>query len=465
MDSNPRQREQCSPKHFAPWFQVGARKEEALGIELEMFVLDESSGKTLPYHGAKSMSSILQKFAERGWSLVGTPPTITGALDPNNIHISLEPGCALEISTPPVPCFGKALRDLKKTLLEARSIAREIGAQIVLIGAAPFEINETADWLPKSRVKAQRDYFVSQADGTTGLQVMSGICSLQLNYDFLNSEDLIDKYRVLHILAPIAAAISANGACVDGETLPIASRRQLVWLEADKSRTGTPPNLLRDESFNLEKYVKWILDMPLMFMERQGVFSNVPNEPFAHWCTNEFPDGSNLSLDDWKIHMSSVFPDVRLRQYLELRTMDTPPADILPGIILLISSLLYDKEARAIILADLPKYSDEERRLLYESISRYGLGANYHGIELRNFAEQLVELAQESLNRRISEKLEDESILENLSPLKSMISKHQRASDRLVDTFGKNAPMDVATFLKNFALTQQELEMWKCDLE
>lgn len=465
MDSNPRQKEQCSPKYFVPWFKVGARTEEAVGIELEMFVVDELTGSTLPYSGSKSMSSILRKFGERGWTLLGNATTPTGTVNSENVHISLEPGCALEISTPPVPCFGKALTLLKDSLSEAVSIVQEAGARVVLLGAAPFNINETGDWLPKSRVKAQRDYFVSQAEGTSGLQVMSGICSLQLNYDFLDNHDLIEKYRVLHLLAPIAAAISANGACVDGETLPIASRRQLVWLEADKSRTGAPPNLFRDESFDLEKYVAWILNMPLMFMERRGVFSNIPSEPFIYWCTREFPDGSSLSLEDWKLHLSSVFPDVRLRQYLELRTMDTPPADLLPGLILLISSLIYDEEARKSIIADLPKYSDEERGLLYESISRYGLSANYHGMELTQFAQELLELAERSLKKRISQKLEKENIIENLSPLKALITGHHKASDRLIDAFGKNAQMNVPTFMEKFALSAEDLNTWICDLE
>jgi len=423
-------------EEIVSWFALDSNFDEKIGFELEMWVLDQESGNQLPYGGERGMRELLlilhrESLGIEGWTLLEDEGVLTGLNHPNHGSLTLEPGCALEYSSLAHPSCTTALEDFHATIEKIRPVIQSFGAFLVLLGSAPFGINERCDWLPKSRIKAQGDYFQHQADGHSGHLVMSQICSLQICLD-LNSEDFSDKVRASSIISPLLAALSANSCLDNGKITNFAARRQLIWLEADSLRTGTPPTLFSEpqEPFELNEYIEWLLDMPMMFYVRDGLYHELPRKSFRAWLSTPFPDGTLPTITDWKTHVSSVFPDVRVRQYLEFRVMDAPHPSLLGPLIILFTSLIYDPIARDYILNNIPHTSHSERSSLYKEIALKGVYAKLGQETILDISTLLLEQGRQALLRRISLQIESESLLGKLDSFISLVEqeKYQKHS-------------------------------------
>jgi glutamate--cysteine ligase len=370
-------------KSLLNWFEIGSQKEEFVGLELEMWVLDRTTGNQLPFKGARGMEQLLstlynEVLESQGWSKEYVEEQLLGLSHPSGAAFSLEPGCALEYSSATHKTITSLLSELKGALENVVPKVHALQAALVLLGKAPFGTNGPEDWIVKSRVQTQHNYFKTQAAGHAGTKMMSTVCSLQLCYDFLNHNDLIEKLKVSYLLVPLGAALFANSTIAGGKVSSIASKRQEIWLETDSLRTGCPPGLFDKTNYNFQEYVDWILDMPLMFYVRNNRYHPLPRKPFREWMNTVLPDNSLITLEDFNTHLSSVFPDVRVRQYIEMRAFDAPRIQDLPAVVTFFTVALYDREVRKELLKRIPKYTNIERYTLFHHIAHYGMQA-FHG--------------------------------------------------------------------------------------
>jgi len=454
-----------SREEIVSWFSLDSNFSEKIGFELEMWVLDRGSGDQLPYssengRGERGMRELLltlyhECLGIEGWTILKDENIVIGLDHPDHGSLTLEPGCALEYSSPPMSSCTAALNKFYGIIDKIKPIINSSGAALVLFGNAPFGFNDRDNWLPKSRVQVQGDYFEKKADGHSGHLVMSQICSLQLCLD-INTLDFSDKLRVSTALAPIMAALSANSYMNRGRPDKVATRRQLVWLESDALRTGTPETLFSEEQrpYQLDEYIDWLLDMPMMFYVRGGSYRELPRKPFRAWLSTPFPDGSIPTIADWKTHLSSVFPDIRVRQYLEFRVMDAPHPSLLAPLITLFTSLIYDPSAREHILTKVPHYQPEDRSRLFREIALRGMYATLNNQVLIEIIFPILEQGYEALNRRIKAGLESEELLTKFETFIKLVEEaqyHKHHLCRLPD-YHQGAPLQVQDVLKFGAL-------------
>lgn len=431
-----------SREDIVSWFALDSSVSEKIGFELEMWVLDKESGNQLPYSsesgsGERGMRELLlmlyhECLGREGWTILEEESVLVGLNHSDHGSLTLEPGCALEYSGPSLPSCTAALNEFRIVIDKIKPIIHSFGGALILLGNAPFGFNGRENWLPKSRVKVQGDYFTNKADGHSGLMVMSQICSLQVCLD-INTQDFSDKLRVSTILAPIMAALSAN-SCIDhGTPDKFAARRQLVWLESDTLRTGTPPTLFseKEHHYKLDEYIEWLLDMPMMFYIRGGCYRELPRRPFRAWLSTPLPDGSAPTIADWKTHLSSVFPDVRVRQYLEFRVMDAPHPSLLAPLITLFTSLMYDPAAREYILNYVPHCLPDDRARLFKEIALKGMYATLNNQALIEMIFPLLEQGRQALTRRIEKGLESDLLLQQFENFVRLLEEAQHHRNNL----------------------------------
>ncbi|SMX42834.1 glutamate--cysteine ligase [Octadecabacter ascidiaceicola] len=415
----------CRPK--ADW---------RIGTEHEKFGYCKDTHKPLPFHGERSIEAVLSGLRDRyGWAPVTEGGFLIG-LEKDGANVSLEPGGALELSGAPVETIHQTCDEVNSHLAEVKSIADEIGVGFIGLGAAPEWSHDEMPLMPKGRYKLMDAYM--DKVGTSGKMMMRRTCTVQVNLDFSSEPDMVQKMRVALALQPVATALFANSPFFDGKVNDHKSWRARIWRHLDDARTGMLPFVFED-GFGFERYVEYMLDVPMYFVYRDGQYIDALGQSFRDFLKGRLPalPGETPTLSDWADHLTTAFPEARLKQFIEMRGADGGPWRRLCALPAFWVGLTYDQTALDAAW-DLCKDWDEETRNAWRvEASIHGLQAKVNGQSMHDIARECVKIAEVGLKNRAMPgaggMVPDETHF--LNALKESIETGKTPADELLDDY------------------------------
>ncbi|HEY0275721.1 MAG TPA: glutamate--cysteine ligase [Paenirhodobacter sp.] len=411
------------------------RDDWRIGTEHEKFGYDARTLQPLPYQGGTSIQAMLEGLRDRfGWEPVLEQDKIIG-LTRNGANVSLEPGGQFELSGAPLATMHDTAAELDNHLSEVAAVGGPIGAKFAGLGAAPIWRAGDMPMMPKGRYRLMTDYM--DRVGTMGKTMMYRTCTVQVNLDFASEADMVKKMRVALALQPVATALLANSPFLDGGLNGFKSWRGNVWQHLDDTRTGMLPFMF-EPGAGYERYVDYVLDVPMYFVYRDGKYINALGQSFRDFLKGELPalPGEKPTLSDWADHMTTVFPEARVKKYIEMRGADGGSRDRLNALPALWVGLMYD--AGALDAAwDLVKGWDAETRDAWRRVAcRDGLQATVGGVSMRDLAREVLAISRAGLAARghLSEGRDESHFLDVLDD--SIFTGRTAADDMLARYHG-----------------------------
>jgi len=375
------------------------KSEWRIGTEHEKFGYCKDTLRPLPFAGERSIEAVLKGLRDRyGWNEVREGGYLIG-LTKDGANVSLEPGGALELSGAPLETIHQTCDEVNEHLREVKSIADEIGVGFIGLGAAPIWTHEQMPLMPKGRYKLMDAYM--DKVGETGKSMMRRTCTVQVNLDFGSEADMVQKMRVALALQPVATALFANSPFFEGKPNGMKSYRSWVWQHLDPARTGMLPFVFED-GFGFEAWVEYALDVPMYFVYRDGKYIDALGQSFRDFLTGELPalPGETPTLSDWADHLTTIFPEARIKKYIEMRGADGGPWRRLCALPAFWVGLTYDQGALDAAW-DLVKGWDAETREAWRvGASERGLQAEVGGRTMQDLAREVLDIARSGLKAR-----------------------------------------------------------------
>jgi len=410
----------CKPK--ADW-RIGTEHEK-IG-----FCLKELT--PIPYIGG--IKTILEGLERFDWDPVFEGPNII-ALKRNGASVSLEPGGQLELSGAPLENVHETCREVSQHLREVKEVADEIGAGFISLGFRPDTKLEDVPVMPKGRYKIMREYM--EKVGTLGREMMFRTCTVQTNLDFSSEADMVKKFRVSLALQPIATALFANSPFMEGKLNGYKSYRSRVWLDTDPDRTGMLPFVF-DEGFGFEQYLDYALDVPMYFVHRGDDYLDASGKSFHDFLDGNLSTvpGEKPSLSDFDDHLSTIFPEVRLKTFLEMRGCDTGPWGELCAMPAFWVGLLYDQTALEAAWDLVKGWTTEEREQLRRDVPKMGFQTPFRDKTIQDLAISALAISRAGLNARARLNPHGDNETVFLQELDEFARTGKANADRLIDKF------------------------------
>ncbi len=388
-------------RQLAEWLESGCKPEAEwrIGTEHEKFGFCTETLKPLPYDGERSIRAVLEGLADKfDWKVIhenGLPV----ALAKNDYSITLEPGGQVELSGGLLDNLHQTCNEVNTHLAQVRTVAEPLGIGFLGMGFHPTAKRDDIEWMPKSRYVIMRNYMPKV--GQLGHDMMKRTCTVQVNLDFSSEADMVAKFRSALALQPIATALFADSPFVEGRPSGFVSYRAHVWTDTDPHRTGMLPWVF-ESGMGFERYVDYMLDVPMYFVDRDGELIDCAGQSFRDFLAGRLPalPGEYPRLSDWEDHLTTTFPEARLKRFLEMRGADGGPWRRLCALPAFWVGLLYDADNLAACLDMTKDWSASEREQLRRDVTRLGLGARIHGRSVRDIAGELLDLAYDGLARR-----------------------------------------------------------------
>ena len=391
-----------SRDELVAYLESGCKPEAAwrLGTEHEKFGYTLDDLRPLPYEGERGIHAILTALADSfDWEAVLEDGQPIALLEDTGASITLEPGGQLELSGALLDNIHQTCTEVNTHLKQVRSVAEPLGIAFLGMGFQPKWAREDMQWMPKTRYRIMRRYM--QKVGSLGQDMMSRTCTVQVNLDFSSEADMIHKFRTSLALQPVATALFANSPFTDGRPNDYLSYRSHVWEDTDPDRTGMLPFVF-ENAMGFERYTDYMLDVPMYFVYRDGRYVDVSGQSFRDFLAGRLPGlpGELPTLKDWEDHLTTAFPEVRLKRYLEMRGADGGPWARLCALPALWVGLLYHRPSLDAAWDMAKDWTLEERIRLRAEVPRLGLRAEVRGRTVQDLALELVELARQGLTAR-----------------------------------------------------------------
>ena len=369
-----------------------------IGCEHEKFPYRLSTLNPVSYEEPAGLRDFMIAMQEFGWLPVMEGENIIG-LSRGYAAISFEPGGQIELAGAPLKTLHETSAETDQHLLEACAVGDVLGIGFLGIGFHPTARCEDISWVPKGRYRIMREYMPKR--GTMGLDMMLRTCTVQVNLDFANEADMVNKYRTSLALQPIATALFASSPFTEGLPNSFNSYRMHIWSDTDNDRSGGVPFVFED-GFGYERYVDYALDVPMYFVYRDGTYIDCSGQSFRDFLQGKLPalPGEVPTLNDWANHLTTLFPDVRLKKILEMRGADCGSAEMLLALPSFWVGILYDSTALGAAWDMVKNWTTEDHAKLRVDVARIGLRAEVRGISVQELAHQSVTLAQQGLRRR-----------------------------------------------------------------
>ena len=367
-----------------------------VGTEHEKLGLYEADLAPVPYAGERGIGALLDRLAEAdGWTRVAERG-LTIALVKDGASITLEPGGQLELSGAPLRTIFETCDEFHRHLALMRRISRPFGIVWLALGLEPFHAVEEAPRMPRERHDIMREYLPRR--GALALEMMHQTGTVQASFDYSDEADMAAKLRTAMAVTPVVSAIYANSSLSLGKANGFISRRVHIWQHTDPDRCGLLPFVFEPD-FGYAAYARWAWQVPMFFIVRQGRYLPMNGAPFGRFVEEGF-QGERATLADFDRHLTTLFPEVRLKRFIEVRGADAVPPRLTCSLPALWKGLLYDAGARAAAFALAEAWSAAERQALLEEVARRGLGARApDGRPLVELARELVALADAGLRR------------------------------------------------------------------
>jgi glutamate--cysteine ligase len=377
------------------------RAEWRVGTEHEKFGFHVEDYSPVPYEGPRGIRHLLETMEGLlGWAPIMDAGRPIGLVDPiGSAAISLEPGGQFELSGAPLETIHQTARELNAHLAQLREAADPLGIGFLGHGFSPLWSRAEVPVMPKSRYGIMSKYMPKV--GTLGLDMMFRTCTVQANLDFSDEADMRRKMRVAMALQPIATALFANSPFSEGKPNGFLSYRAEIWRDTDVARTGILPFVF-EEGFGFERYVDWALDVPMYFVKRGATYHDVAGASFRDLMAGRLArlPGERATIADWHNHLSTLFPEVRLKKYLEMRGADGGPWSWLCALPALWVGLLYDADVLGAADDLVKEWSLADIAGLRAAVPRQALRAPIAGRTALEVARQVVDLSREGLRRR-----------------------------------------------------------------
>ncbi len=420
------------------------RRQWRVGTEYEKVGIERGSAKAIPYSGPRGVEAILKALSkEYDWQ----PQEEEGhviALVRGDAQVHLEPGGQIELSGEPCESIHCTCAEFTQHMREMVEVAERLDVVFLGLGIQPVSSMEEIEWVPKKRYRIMAPYM--QRTGTMGHRMMKQTATVQANIDYSDEKDAMAKFRTAMGLSPLITAIFANSPISEGQLNGYKSFRAHIWTRTDRDRCG----LLRfafsaDLSFG--HYVEYALDIPMYFILRDGTYIDFTGIPFRHFLTHGHK-GHYATIEDWDFHLTTLFPEVRIKRFMEVRSADSQPPELMPALPALIKGLLYESDCLQAAWDLVKGWSWDERMEVYHDSHRYALGARIRRFSLLDLAKELLEIAWEGLKRQaaLNQNGEDETIY--LKPLKDLLFQGKCPADLLVEKWEGELGRDIKKLIE-----------------
>ena len=401
-----------------------------IGTEHEKFGYALSDHRPLPYDGRPGIKAMLEGLTRFGWQPVYEGENVI-ALAQDGASVSLEPGGQFELSGAPLKTLHQTCAEVNTHLAQVKAVAAEMGAGFLGLGFNPKWARADVPVMPKGRYGIMRRYMPTRGD--LGLDMMFRSCTVQVNLDFRSEADMVQKFRVALALQPLATALFANSPFTEGKPNGMLSFRSHVWTDTDPDRCGMLPFVF-DDGFGFERWIDYVLDVPMYFVYRDGTYHDVAGKSFRDFMDGKLEgfEGERPSMRDWNDHMTTVFPEVRLKKYLEMRGADGGPWNRLCALPALWVGLLYDDSAQNAAWDLVKDWSLETRETLRADAPRLALNAEVEGRSLREIAREVLAIAEAGLKARARPGTYTGDETEYLNPLHQTVDSGKVPAEELL---------------------------------
>jgi glutamate--cysteine ligase len=422
-------------RDLVAYLEAGCKPRERwrIGTEHEKFGYRLDDLKPLPYEGPAGIRAMLEGLQRYGWRPYFEGDNVI-ALTSGKQSITLEPGGQLELSGAPVQTLHETCDEVNTHLDQVRTVAAELGVGFLGLGFQPKWGRDEIPWMPKGRYAIMRRYMPTM--GALGLDMMTRTCTVQVNLDFDSEADMARKMRVGVGLQPLATALFANSPFTDGKPNGFLSYRSQVWTQTDPARCGMLPFVFED-GMSFERYAEHVLDVPMYFVSRDGRYVDAAGQSFRDFLAGKLPalPGERPTLADWEDHLTTLFPEVRLKRYIEMRGADGGPWGRLCALPALWVGLVYDTIAldEACQLVGEWRVADIVR--LREEVPRLGLKAEIGGRTLREVAVEVTAIADGGLKRRAMAGIHDLDERDYLTYLRDIVESGRTPAEELLEAY------------------------------
>ena len=370
-----------------------------IGTEHEKLVFRRSDYRRPAYDDPDGIRAIFEGLQKYGWSPVEEAGYLVALLRPDGSSVTFEPGGQIELSGAPLCSVHETCSEVNSHLSEVKEVSERLGIGLIGLGFDPRWRREDIPWMPKRRYQLMREYMPTR--GNLGLDMMIRTATVQVNLDFSSEADMVQKLRVSLALQPIATAIFANSPLHEGVPSGFSSYRSHVWTDTDPDRTGMLPFAFED-GMGFERYVDYALDVPMYFVYRDGTYLDARGQSFRSFLAGKLPalPGERPTIGDWTDHLSTIFPEVRLKRFLEQRGADGGPWKRLCALPALWVGLLYDQSALDAAWDLVRHWTAEERQAIRDQVPRDGFATPTPDGTVREVARRMLAISRAGLEAR-----------------------------------------------------------------
>ena len=399
-----------------------------IGTEHEKFGFRLDNLRPLTWEGPQGIGVLLEGLTRFGWQRVIEKDKLI-ALTHNGASVTLEPAGQLELSGAPLENIHQTCSEVHTHLKEVKAVADEMGVGFLGMGFQPKWRREDMPWMPKGRYAIMRRYMPTVGD--LGLDMMTRTCTVQVNLDFSDESDMVRKFRTSLALQPIATALFADSPFTNGKPNGYLSYRSHIWTDTDPDRTGMLDFVFED-GFGYERYVDYMLDVPMYFSYRDGVYHDLAGRSFRKFMRGELDElpGATPTMTDWVDHMTTAFPEVRLKKFLEMRGADGGPWNRLCALPAFWVGLLYDSTALDAAWDLVKDFTREERNALRDGVPKFGLKLPFRNGTLRDIAVEALKISAQGLRSRARMSFEGADESHFLDPLIEIVEANETPAER-----------------------------------
>jgi glutamate--cysteine ligase len=405
------------------------RKDWRVGTEHEKVGVYADTGDRVPYEGPYGIGALLEKLASAaGWDRIEEQGR-TIALVKDGASVTLEPGGQIELSGAPLHTARETCAEFNAHVDLVKELSDDFGIAWLGLGIDPFHDVSDIPIMPKRRYDIMRSYLPTR--GAHGLEMMHATATVQANFDYADEADMIEKMRVALVSTPIVSALFANSSISGGKENGYVSKRLVIWRDTDPDRCGLIPFVF-DPDFGYARYMEWALDVPLFFVTRSGTYYPGDGTTFRQFMEKGF-SGLQATLADWDLHLTTLFPDVRLKRIIEVRGADAVPRELTCALPALWKGILYDASARQAAWELLGETSIDQLDAGQLDVARLGLQARMGDHAVLDLAKELVQISSDGLGRIVEAGETDRDEQNFLDPLRSMLERGISPGQELVE--------------------------------
>ncbi|MGF1639851.1 MAG: glutamate--cysteine ligase [Rhodospirillales bacterium] len=421
-----------------------------IGTEHEKFAYRLEDCKPLAYEGRQGIRAVLEGLTRFGWRPVLENGIPIALADDGGCSITLEPGGQVELSGAPLPSIHETCGEIGRHLNQIKQVSGELNIGMLGVGYQPKWSIADIPWMPKGRYHIMRQYMPKR--GRLGLDMMKATCTVQVNLDFDTEKTMVQMFRIGLALQPIATALFANSPFKLGKPTGYLSYRSYIWSDTDPDRCGDLPFVFED-GFGFERYVDYMLDVPMYFVYRNGTYIDVAGRSFRDFLAGRLPglEGEYPRIGDWSDHLTTAFPHVRLKQFLEMRGADGGPWDRLCALPAFWVGLLYETGARNAAWDLVKDWTPAERSALDLDVARLALKAPFRKGTIRDIALVALDIAREGLRQRRREDAVGLDETKFLNPLFRIAESNFTSAEELLTAYARRWNGSVDPLFREYA--------------